>query len=232
MTRMTMPFLLALAACASGPGDGSEPMPIEPRGGGYCAPADPPAESDSLSKEDLERIEELPYWASAVADLPTGDEIFGNVLLEVGDDGRRILHVTTTSPGLQATMFVDIDVTSTLVQADGQLHAEAVLDSGPFGSVSFNAAGFFAQGALAKARFDAQSSGVFALTFSAAELTPWPPESGAKKSQKGVMYQLTEPVRVIGRLKGACMTTLKNGAQARTLDLAGHGDCKALLGGL
>jgi len=227
--------LIALAFVSFAPAcdeeEASEMLEVdEDRSADYCPTRAVPEQTQALSSDDIERIGNLPYFASAVVDFPTGDRLMGATLLSVEADGRRVLRVNSTDLNLTHTMFVELDVTDALSIDKGDLKAELWLADERFGSVSINGIeGQYLQGTLDAVKFHADASGLFALTFVPKALDVWPPDDKGKNSASTLIGDLEQEFRVIGRLRGTCMAELPNGIVGRVMDLSSVPDCDKLL---
>ncbi len=198
-----------------------------------CVQLDPPTAAQLITDQDIERVEQLPYYASAAVDLPNGAERLGNAQLVIDVDGTIRLQVRAAGPHLLQTVFVELDLTSAL-NADGNDLSAYLDDATPFGSFSVNGEdGVFFQGGVAFAGFEAQSSGVFALDLNPVNLTPWPPEAEQDGQLLETIAEFTDqPIRVVGRLHGSCVGELNDGNRARVMDLSTRPDCEDIIGHL
>jgi hypothetical protein len=232
MKHIGLVSILFLAACQADPSDATTDTDsdgAEFRASEDCPLQAPPVPSAFVTNVDIQRAEQLPYYAAAVADSPTGGELFGNVLLAVDATGKRVLHVNLSDRHLRKTMFAEIDITGGLQLQNNGMKAELFAQKGSFGSVSFNGdKGLFFQGTLATAKFEALPAGVFTLRIVPSGLQTWPYKATPNQFEKSVMSQLTTPIRIVGRLHGSCMTTME-GSPARVTDIQTRPDCVALL---
>jgi hypothetical protein len=206
-------------------------IPRQPSG--VCEVADPATPGGAITALDIDRVASLPPYATAVMDLPGGDERFGNVTLAVDVAGDAVVHLSATQD-LTRTIFVELDLSEDITAQDGYLAAHLPAGNGTVGSITINGEdGFFFQGSLEQADFESQPSGVFALTFRLGLLGVWPPDHVPGDAEKAIIAELDgEEVRVVGRLLGICMTTLQNGIPARVMDISAHAPCEELLAGL
>ena len=109
--------------------------------GAECPGLTPPEPGDLLTEDDVQRIAELPYYASLVLDLPIGEERLGAAQLVVHEDGRRGLSLVSSSEGLGQTVSIDLDLTQSLSAQDGVMTAEQDNSETPFGSIHIDGEG-------------------------------------------------------------------------------------------
>jgi len=226
-------FLVVLVGCEEPPGAGGD-TGNDSGGGPDCPELVEPYASQLLDEDGLARIEALPYYASAVLDVPSGEERYGGTQLVVEPDGTRRVRVTTTNATLTATVFIDVDLTAALTADEQYMFAFATDDEAPLGSISVNGEnGTFFQGGVSQAVFEAQPSGLFALAVVPTDLRPWPPQAqpDADVAEQMQLFGGTE-LRVLGRLHGSCMTELDEGLRARRTDFAADPACDDLIGHL